>query len=163
MSNATAYTQNGTVKLGPWDRPLEWWYNEIMLAGVQYDVDPRLIVAIAQIETHFGADNCAGVAGTNNPFCIGDLNPVRYNSIPDAITAVARILVAQRNAGKNTLEQLYSGEKGAYCTSPGCAAKAKTIGDIMEKMGGDRAKLKSDCFMSDSGRYYQVGGNYLRE
>jgi hypothetical protein len=140
-----------------------------MLYSVMDNVDPRLLVAIAQVETHFGADNCKGVAATNNPFCI--LNPngtvKTFSTIGDSIQYVANLL-AGKIGPDTTLANLYKpgGGLSAYCNTPEC--NPGPVGRSMGAQGwtgnggpgGIYGPLQSPCFMGSDGAYYEKDANY---
>lgn len=86
-------------------------------AGAKYGIDPTLLAAIATLESGHGTSNYAKTY--NNPTGMMDPKnpnqPLRYNSIPEAIDATAKDL------SKNYLEQGLS-------TIPQIAAKYAPVG-----------------------------------
>jgi RHS repeat-associated protein len=161
MLNTPAYGGNGLpISSTTTARPLADYASTIMADAVADNVDPRLLVAIAFVETKFGALNCGGVANTNNPFCLGGKNPINYNSITDAISAAANYLMA-RIGPTTTVTDLYnptSGKKG-YCNTAECAATE--VNKRLTQQGGGvglpgvYGPLQSPCYLGSGGNYYQ--------
>jgi hypothetical protein len=161
MLNTSAYNNKGLpIPSTVAARPLAAYGSTIMADAVADNVDPRLLVAIAFVETKFGALNCAGVAKTNNPFCLGGQKPIPFGSISDAIAFAANYL-AGRIGPTTTVADLYnptSGQKG-YCNTAECTSTEVNT-RLMQQGGGVGlpgvyGPLQSPCYLGPDGVYYQ--------
>lgn len=132
--------------------PLAAYSSWFVAVGLMDDIDPRLIVAIAGAESGYGTSNVAKI--DDNPFGIvhrsaGKYVPVKYSNFGESITAEGNILDGQiYGKNNNTVNKLYSGQKGAYCVdSPGfpCSNGAKNVTSILSGLGGDPNNLAFPC------------------
>jgi hypothetical protein len=131
-----------------------------MADAVADNVDPRLLVAIAFVETKLGALNCAGVPNTNNPFCLGGQKPISYSSVSDAIAAAASYLSA-RIGPTTTVADLYNPNSGSsgYCNTAECVPGEVNTRLLQQGGGvglaGAYGPLQSPCYQGAGGNYYQ--------
>jgi hypothetical protein len=159
MTSTKAYGAAGQP-IGSNGRPLAGYAATIMADSVADNVDPRLLVAIAFVETKLGALNCAGVPNTNNPFCPGGQNPISYQSIGDAIAAAAQYLSA-RIGPTTTVANLYNPTSGSsgYCNTAECTPDQ--VNQRLLQQGGGTGlagvygPLQSPCYLGSDGNYYQ--------
>jgi hypothetical protein len=127
--------------------------------GVQDNVDPRLLVAMAFVEGKWGGDTDA--ASTDNSFGLHNAQGHLGNftkiggwavGIQEAAETV-NTMIYDRNL--NTVSLLYSGLPGAYCQGPNCKAhKGGVVSKQLKALGGDPASLSSPCYLQD-GNYYE--------
>jgi len=160
MSTAPAYTAQGKlIPQGAASRPLASCASTIMEDGVQDNVDPRLLVAMAFVEGKWGGDTDA--ASTDNSFGLHNAQGHLGNftkiggwavGIQEAAETV-NTMIYDRNL--NTVSLLYSGLPGAYCQGPNCKAhKGGVVSKQLKALGGDPASLSSPCYLQD-GNYYE--------
>jgi hypothetical protein len=101
--------------------------------GNLYDLDPRLMVAIADAESTYGENM---PSGSFNPFGLmqnGAL--IKYPSWEAAINALGKSLTnPHHNYDLSNTENLYN---GTYCTSGDCAGGASHINTVLNALGGD--------------------------
>ena len=128
--------------------------SQVMKAAAENGVDPRLFIAETG-ESGWGTSNAA--MKLDNPFrlmvTVRTKRGIIQRSIDFALRA-ANATVGFGNAvnvegttlskyAGETIEQMYSGQRGEYCQDPRCPTFGeKTIADALTKMGGDPNNLK---------------------
>ncbi|MGH7751031.1 MAG: hypothetical protein ACREQ5_40640, partial [Candidatus Dormibacteria bacterium] len=113
-------------------------------SGVQRDVDPRLIVAIAGAESSFGTRwvNCPE-SGFNawSWFTNGTCPNSPFTSFADGITTVTRFMrLSYFNRGQTTIPSLIANPTHRYCAS-NCASWVANVTNFYTEQGGDTADL----------------------
>ena len=159
MNNTAAYTAQGKLIT---NKPLATLANAqaLMAAGANYNVDPRVLLAIGFVEGKWGGDSSA--ANTNNTFGLmpgGTL--ASYSSWSASITAAASTVAAHIAAGQTTIASLYSGNTAtqngglaAYCVGTGCAAKVAILNSKLAGQNNKQSTIANECYLS-KGNYYE--------
>ena len=136
--------------------PLAAYSSWFFAVGLMDDIDPRLLVAISGAESGYGTSPVA--AKDNNAFGVlrrvqnhGKISyvPVVYPNFGASISAAGTTVESQiYNRNNNTVDKLYSGQKGAYCqNSPGfpCSIGDGNVTKILKSMGGNPNQLGFPC------------------
>jgi hypothetical protein len=162
MANTPAYGATGQpIGSSVTDRPLEAYAGVILQDAVADNVDPRLLVAIAFVETKFGALNCAGVPGTNNPFCIGGLKPRPFKGGYSEAISYAAGLLEGKIGPTTTVADLYNPNSGrqGYCNTAECDPTQVNKRLLQQGGGvglaGVYGPLQSPCYQGQDGMFYQ--------
>jgi len=124
--------------------------------GLQDNINPLLLVAVAGNESTWGTSHLA--KADNNLFGVMSCHrangqiacqPAAYSSFADSISGGASVLEAQiYTRGNNTVDKLYSGQKGAYCVDqPGfpCSKGDTAVTQILTGVGANPNKLGFPC------------------
>jgi hypothetical protein len=141
------------------DSPLAGLGQHLIDVGDLYDIDPRLLIAIAQQETSLGtAGDCSA---HHNPFnwfycirCMTTCTPCAasapaslkcplsaYDSWADSVGSVGHWLSAHYlDHGLETIAEI-----GAKYCAQGCANWAKNVEQILKALGGDPKHLRFKC------------------
>jgi hypothetical protein len=117
------------------ESPLEGEGPNFMKWGLQYNIDPRLMVAIAGAESTFGKNL---QAGNFNPFGLlyNSADPYHsdYESWDHAIKGLGYSLSNKKNGyDLSNTENMYK----TYCTSGDCRNGVANINRFMQEQGAD--------------------------
>jgi hypothetical protein len=110
--------------------------------GQQYNLDPRLLVAIAGAETSFGNNITAGANNALNVMYNGYNSP--FVSFQSNINSAAYSITNPRNGYDLTnTATMYS----TYCSGAGCSAGLQNLNTFMNQQGADTSALNypSNC------------------
>jgi len=154
MLTTPAYVEGKCVPAGSRDLATLGNAEAIMEDAVDANVDPRLMVAIAFVESKWGGTK--GSQSALNAFGIlnddGKLRNYSQSGGWERGIDVAVDSVRNRmDEGLTTVAGLYSGKKGAYCVGNGCNAKA--VEKQFTAQGGNAKDLTSPCYR-DKDKYY---------
>jgi hypothetical protein len=101
-----------------------------MSSGSQYNIDPRLFVALAGAETSFGNNITAGQFNAFNVLYNGLNSP--FASFQSAINSVGHSLTNPRNGYDLTnTATMY----GHYCSGAGCSTGLQNLNTFMNQQG----------------------------
>ena len=112
--------------------PLEPFADQVVEIGDKYDIDPRLLVAIAQQESNLckkapeSSDNCWG-------FGIHSGKVTSFDDYPQAVDAVARWLAKKAKAGMETPEKIMVKYNPPSIES-GTGAWAKGVNQFLQEL-----------------------------
>ena len=113
----------------------------LMNSGQQYDLDPRLFVALAGAETGFGKEITAGQYNAHNILYNGHNSP--FSSFIAATNAAGHSLTNPKNRYdlSNTSTMYHT-----YCsTGSTCGAGLKNVNAIMQEQKADINSLHDPC------------------
>lgn len=123
---------------------------EIMVQAAIYKVDPRLIIAVAFVESKLGgldnaqkADNAFGL--TFGGKLINNPGPVM--GLDEAASLLGSLIPSH-----STVDALYKNGGTGYCQS-GCDPVAVT--QQLKALGGDPTSLTDPCYRSSDGHFYK--------
>jgi RHS repeat-associated protein len=120
--------------------PMAGQGTNLMNSGIQYNIDPRLFVALAGAETGFGNNITAGQFNAFNVLYNGLNSP--FNSFQSAINSVGHSLANPRNGYNFTnTTTLY----GHYCSGAGCSAGLNNVNTFMNQQGANTSALHFPC------------------
>jgi RHS repeat-associated protein len=120
--------------------PMSGQGKNLMNSGAQYDIDPRLFVALSGAETTFGNHITAGQFNAFNVLYSGLNSP--FDNFQKAINSVGHSLANPRNGYDFTnTATLY----GHYCAGAGCPAGLKNLNTFMNQQGADTSALHYPC------------------
>ena len=111
-------------------------------SGNQYNLDPRLLVALAGAETSFGKNITAGQYNALNVLYNGFNSP--FASYQSNINSAAYSITNPNNGYDLTnTATMYS----TYCSGPGCSAGLQNLNTFMNQQGADTSALNypSNC------------------
>jgi RHS repeat-associated protein len=140
-SQVSSFLSAEDPKLLAWDPQLA---TQLVAYGQQDGIDPRLMAAIATLESGRGST----FGGTNNPFGLGP--GYNYGSPDAAVASLGITLEHLKGYGDTTVAKLYSGLPGipkagggfaqppGYCQSsvPGCKAAGVTVSNFLSSFLG---------------------------
>lgn len=111
-----------------------------MNTGQTYNLDPRLLVALAGAETSFGKNITAGQFNALNILYNGLQSP--FSSFQSNINAAGRSLTNPANGYNLTnTATMYS----TYCSGSGCATGLKNLNTFMTQQGANTSALHNPC------------------
>ncbi|HLZ50163.1 MAG TPA: RHS repeat-associated core domain-containing protein [Candidatus Acidoferrum sp.] len=111
-----------------------------MNTGLKYDLDPRLLVALAGAETTFGKNITMGQYNALNVLYNGNNSP--FSSFQANINAAAYSITNPRNGyNLSSTSTMYS----TYCTGPGCAAGLNNLNLFMIQQNANPNAIHSPC------------------
>jgi RHS repeat-associated protein len=148
LNRSTAAPKNGCSVsassldnyLGTKSSPMIGQGANLMTAGAQYNVDPRLLVSLAGAETRFGTNITAGQFNAFNVLYHGLNSP--FASFQSAINSVGHSLTNPRNGYDFTnTATLY----GHYCSGAGCSSGLKNVNTFMNQQGANTSALHNPC------------------
>ncbi len=120
--------------------PMAGQGTNLMNAGAQYDIDPRLLVSLSGAETGFGTNITAGQFNAFNVLYHGLNSP--FASFQSAINSAGHSLANPRNGYDFTnTSTLY----GHYCSGAGCSAGLKNVNTFMNQQGANTNSLHYPC------------------
>jgi hypothetical protein len=112
------------------------FYND----GAQYGIDPRLLVALAGVETSFGKNITSGANNIFNWLANGRNSP--FASVPAAIQAVAKGLATNGSyLGASTPDQVYE-HFCNFAADPACNIGKQNLDLFMQQQGGSGSELR---------------------
>jgi RHS repeat-associated protein len=125
--------------------PLAGQGRNLFNAGSQYNVDPRLIVALAGAETTFGTDITRGQFNAWNWQYNGPGNQAPFSSWAAGINAVTRGIGGPLYFGANPPLTTAPAIYGKYCYGAGCATGLNNLTTFLKQQGADPNSLKFPC------------------
>jgi hypothetical protein len=111
-----------------------------MNSGQKYNLDPRLLVALAGAETSFGKNITAGRYNALNVLYNGHNSP--FSSFQANINAAGYSITNPRNGyDLSNTPTMYS----TYCTGSGCATGLKNLNTFMSQQHANTSALRNPC------------------